>query len=110
MKVKDDMPFRRARRALLLSCAIGLVAILGLTLAACGSSGPTKMLNTSKIERAIARSSLEQRGLRAQVSCPKYVEQAKGLNFSCVASLGHVDTNFVVTQTDEAGHVRYEAP
>lgn len=101
---------REVPRTLHLTFTAGCIAALGLTLAACGSSDPTAMLNTTKIEKAIARSSLEQRGLQALVSCPSDIHQAKGLSFSCVASVGQVDTTFVVTQTDGAGHVRYEAP
>lgn len=49
-----------------------------LTLAACGSSESIATLNTGKIERAIALSSLAQRGQRAQVSCPSAVPQMEG--------------------------------
>jgi hypothetical protein len=89
------------------------VALTGVAIAfgACGSSSdPTAMLNTARVENAIARSSLEQRGQRAEVSCPSEVKQEVGLGFSCVASVGQVETKFVVTQTDSAGNVRYEAP
>ncbi len=104
--------FRGAGRALRLPCAVGGIAALGLALAACGSSDsdPSATLNTARIEKAIARSSLEQRGLHARVTCPNDVQQAKGLEFFCEASVGRVETDFVVTQTDGAGHVHYEAP
>jgi hypothetical protein len=68
------------------------------------------MLDTATVESAIARSSLEQRGQDAKVSCPDAVKQESGLNFKCIASVGQVETEFVVTQTDSKGNVRYEAP
>ena len=99
--------------------AVLLAASLGLT--ACGSSGSPAassfkrpsanlILDTEKVERAIERSSLEQRGVRAQVSCPSGVYQEKGLEFSCTAVVKRGgSTKFVVTELDAAGRVRYEA-
>jgi Domain of unknown function (DUF4333) len=87
-----------------------LVAV-SLALGACGSSGgSTVTLNTTKIERAIAQSSLAQRGQHAQVSCPPDVPMQKGLEFSCMAKVGQVSTRFVVVEQDSVGHVHYEAP
>jgi hypothetical protein len=82
----------------------------GLAFAGCGSSESAAMLDTSKIERAIERSSLAQRGAHPKVSCPSEVAQERGLVFSCTAVVKGADTRFVVTQQDDAGHVRYEAP
>jgi hypothetical protein len=86
-----------------------------LVLAACGSSGsstpsgsPT-VINTGKVERAIARSSLAQRGITAQVSCPSAIDQTEGSVFSCTAVADGDSTRFVVTQLDGSGHVHYEA-
>jgi len=92
--------------------ALILVLIVGpsLVLAACGSSESIATLNMGKIERAIAQSSLAQRGQRAQVSCPPAVPQMEGLKFSCTAVVGSVSTRFVVVEQDESGHVHYEAP
>jgi hypothetical protein len=96
-----------------------LAATLGL--AGCGSSGsPTPVrpaspaaitiLDTEKIERAIESSSLAQRGLRAQVSCPAGVHQKKGLEFFCTAVVkGGGSTRFAVTELDDSGQVHYEA-
>jgi hypothetical protein len=89
---------------------LALVAGSGLVLGACGSSESTTTLNTEKIERAIAQSSLAQRGQHARVSCPSAVPQAKGLKFSCRAVVGSVSTRFVVVEQDGSGHVYYEAP
>jgi hypothetical protein len=85
-----------------------VVASLGLV--ACGSTSKVTILDTEKIERAIERSSLEQRGQHVQVSCPSGVHQKKGLVFSCRTLGPNGGTRFVVTQLDDAGHVHYEAP
>lgn len=76
---------------------------------ACGSSRPIATLDMAKVERAIAHSSLAQRGQHAEVSCPAAMAQREGLTFSCTAVVGTASTEFVVEQ-DESGHVRYEAP
>ncbi len=85
--------------------AVGLCAVAG-----CGSADPATTLDTEKVERAIAESSMAQRGLRARLSCPSDVRQERGLVFSCTALVGTTETRFVVTQIDDAGRVRYEAP
>jgi hypothetical protein len=89
---------------------LAFIAGSGLILGACGSSESIATLNMEKIERAIAQSSLVQRGQRARVSCPSAVPQMKGLKFSCRAVVGSVSTRFVVVEQDGSGHVRYEAP
>jgi hypothetical protein len=98
-------PFGRHPWALVLALVVGF----SLVLAACGSSGSIATLNTEKIERAIARSSLDQRGQSARVSCPSLVPQMEGLKFSCKAVVGSVSTRFIVVEQDESGHVHYEA-
>lgn len=92
--------------------ALVLALLVGssLVLAACGSSESIATLNTAKIERAIAQSSLAQRGQRAQVSCPSAIPQMEGLKFSCRAVVGSASTRFVVVEQDGSGHVYYEAP
>ncbi len=89
-----------------------VLALVGssLVLAACGSSVSNSTLNTEKIERAIAQSSLAQRGQHARVSCPSAVPQREGLKFSCRAVVGSLSTRFVVVEQDGSGRVRYEAP
>ena len=92
------------------SLTVALVAA-GLALTACGGSSdaaPT-ILNTEKVERAIERSSLVQRGKRADVSCPSGVHQKKGLEFACTAVVKGNSTRFVVNQVDGAGNVHYAA-
>ncbi|HEU4681565.1 MAG TPA: DUF4333 domain-containing protein [Gemmatimonadales bacterium] len=97
---------KRCRWALVPSLLVGA----GLAFSGCGSSESAAMLDTSKIERAIARSSLAQRGAHPKVSCPPEVAQEKGLVFSCIAVIEGTRTRFIVTQQDDAGRVRYEAP
>jgi hypothetical protein len=82
-----------------------------LTVVACGKT-ETKtatILNTEKVERAIEHSVSVQRGKTATVSCPSGVLQKKGLVFSCTALVKKDSTQFVVTQQDGAGQVRYVA-
>ena len=99
-------PRRRHRWAAISALAVGA----GLSLAACGSSSSIATLDTGKIERAIAQSSLAQRGAHAEVSCPAAVPQVEGLEFSCMARVGPVSTRFLVVQRDGAGRVHFEAP
>ena len=102
----------RIGRSLLIA---GLIAGC-LILTACGSAasssrsvGP-RILNTTKVARAIQQSSLAQRDEHAQVSCPIDVPQQRGHVFSCTALVGRVSTRFVVTELDGSGHVHYYAP
>jgi hypothetical protein len=85
------------------------VAAAGLAASACGAAESPTVLNTEKVERAIERSSMAQRGIRVHVSCPSGVHQTKGLAFSCSAVAKLYGTRFVVTQLDGAGRVQYEA-
>lgn len=93
------------------SLAAGLLIAASFTIAACGrdDAQAVTILNTEKVERAIENSVATQRDMNARVSCPSGVHQKKGLTFSCTATVKHVDTQFVVTQQDGAGRVRYEA-
>ena len=85
-------------------------ALLSANIAACGSSESSHtILNTEKIERAIEQSSLAQRGVHAQVSCPTGVHQQRGLVFTCTAIAGRSRTPFVVTEVNGSGQVHYQA-
>ena len=95
---------RRHGRALM----AGTLVAAGFAATGCGKSEDPTILNTEKVERAIERSSLDQRNVNARVSCPSGVHQEKGLAFSCTAVVKRATTRFVVTQLDDAGHVRYE--
>jgi hypothetical protein len=98
---------RRGPSLLLVACTLILA---GIVLGACGSTGPSAILNTKTVERAIERSSLAQRAVHTRARCPSAVPQRKGLVFFCTATVGRSSTRFVVTELDGSGHVRYEAP
>ena len=98
-------PSRRLGRSLV---AGGLLAA-SVAAGACGSSGVATILNTERVERAIEQSSLAQRGIHVQVSCPSGVRQKRGLVFSCTAVAERGSTRFVVTELDASGHVHYKA-
>ena len=92
----------------LAAVAVVLVAALA---SGCGGDGAGPViLDTEKVERAIERSSREQRSTTPRVSCPSGVHQRKGLVFRCDAVHRGETTRFVVTQLDAEGRVRYEAP
>jgi hypothetical protein len=99
-------PSGHPRRA---PAVLGLLAS-GLAIAACGSTPPPVILNTEQVERAIEQSSLAQRHIRVNVSCPSGVHQQKGLVFNCTAVFHGGTTRFVVTELDSAGHVHYDSP
>lgn len=88
----------------------GLVAALLAVslLAGCGSSGPT--LNTATVERSIAESILTQHRLHAKVSCPPTVPRRAGYVFTCTATFTVGSYPITATETNGAGHVRYENP
>jgi Domain of unknown function (DUF4333) len=100
---------RRRRSTPGRSLVAGAVAVASLAAVGCGSSGSPTILNTEKVERAIEQSSLAQRNIHTQVSCPSGVHQQKGLTFTCMAIVGTGSAQFTVTQLDAAGHVHYKA-
>jgi hypothetical protein len=71
------------------------------------NAAPFVVLNTAKIERAIAASMLAQRKLHGTVSCPANVLQQAGLHFVCKATVAGRVYPFEVTQTDGSGRVSY---
>jgi len=89
--------------------AAGTLVAMGLAVTACGSSEKTTILNTEKVERAIEKSSMNQRDKKVNVSCPSGVHQKKKLEFSCTAFGKGGSTKFVVTTLDDSGRVHYEA-
>jgi Domain of unknown function (DUF4333) len=117
------VPFRNlkpARKGRIVRAPIALVVALAAaaSLGACGSSSssttvppslPASILNTNTVEQAIEESILEQRHTPAKVTCPSVVPQEKGRNFACIATVGDTKTAFVVTQTNDSGHVTYHA-
>jgi hypothetical protein len=94
----------------------GLLVAASVLAGACGSSNSddnpavqSTMLDGEKVERAIERSSVEQRGVDARVSCPSGVPQEEGWVSTCRAVTEDGNTRFEVTQLDGSGHVHYEA-
>jgi hypothetical protein len=81
-------------------------SLLALTVVGCGKTAP--VLDSATVERAIARSVLTQRGLRATVVCPSKIPRRAGLVFACTAALDVGTYPVFVTETDSSGHVRYE--
>ena len=72
-----------------------------------GSAAPLVALNVAQVERSIADSILAQRHLTSRVRCPATVLQRTGLRFTCTATVAGRSYPFEVTETDNAGHVRY---
>jgi hypothetical protein len=67
------------------------------------------LLDTKHVEQAIVGSIKAQRKVTAHVSCPGAVLQEKGVMFECKADSSIGKATFVVTQTNDAGHVTYVA-
>jgi hypothetical protein len=68
---------------------------------------PLTGLDVARIKRAIRTSLAAQRGLSATVDCPAEVLQQAGLRFTCTAHARGRNYPFLVTETDQAGHVTY---
>jgi Domain of unknown function (DUF4333) len=70
---------------------------------------PLVVLDIARVQHAIEASVLDQRGVRAAVSCPAEVLQQAGITFRCTAAVdpGARSYPFVVTEVDGAGHLRY---
>jgi hypothetical protein len=77
------------------------------TLSSCGGTSRPVILNTEKVERSVERSIRAQRHLVATVSCPDNVEQRRGNNFTCFATIGSRRYPVTVSQVDGNGHVQY---
>jgi hypothetical protein len=100
---------RTQRRILLGALLVASCLAAVLAISSLGSSSSPTILNTEKVEQAIADSSLAQRDAVAHVTCPAGVRQKAGVAFSCTAVANGVSTRFDVTQLDGSGHVHYEA-
>jgi hypothetical protein len=68
---------------------------------------PLVVLDSARVERAIAQSILAQRHLHATVSCPAAVLQQAGLKFTCFATIAGRRYPFEVTQVNGHGQVSY---
>jgi hypothetical protein len=70
---------------------------------------PLVTLNIAKVQHAIATSVLQQRRLHVNVECPREVLQEAGTQFRCSAAVNGDARRyyFLVSEADNAGHVRY---
>ncbi|HEX4106803.1 MAG TPA: hypothetical protein VHX88_01635 [Solirubrobacteraceae bacterium] len=107
-----ELSWRRARAVLVLLAASFPLALSGCGSGHHGSSGSTSsasahVLVTSHIAVAIERAIISQRQFNAVVSCPPAVREHAGVTFGCMAQFRGGTTPFVVTQTDNSGHVTY---
>lgn len=95
-------------------CSLGgALAVLAMTcLAACGSSVASRLsqstLSVARVERAIASSALDERGVHVAVACPSDVPRKAAYAFTCMARLSAGSYPVTVTETNGQGHVRYE--
>lgn len=81
-----------------------------------GSKKPLTVLNVARIRSAIRRTVLKTKHVRAHVDCPSMILQKQGLTFSCFATVAAGEATakikagrytLTVTETDDAGHVKY---
>ena len=73
-------------------------------------TGQAPLLNGAAISAAIKTSIAHARHVGASVSCPIGIPQQRGLQFVCLATVRKSGTTqFLVTETDSKGHVRYRA-
>jgi hypothetical protein len=100
--VTDRSPRHLTELAGLITAAL----LATVCLAACGSSA--RSLNSAKVKRAIAKSILQERHLRATIACPSKVPQVAGHIFTCTARLDVGAYPVMVTESDAGGHVRYQ--
>jgi hypothetical protein len=85
---------------------VGIAAAMlaAICVSACGSS--TRTLDSAKVERAIASSIRDERGLYTTVLCPSKVVQQAGHVFTCTARLD-VGTYPVTATEIGGGQVRF---
>ena len=88
----------------LMGLAVGMLAVVCVS--ACGSS--TRTLDSAKVERAIANSILDERGLYTTVACPSKVVQQAGHVFTCTARLDVGTYSVKATETGGSGQVRFQ--
>lgn len=72
-------------------------------------SGQAPLLDGAAIATAIRRRIAGARHVKATVRCPTGIPKQRGLEFVCLATDGDGTTQFVVRQTNDAGHVSYRA-
>lgn len=83
-----------------------ILAAIATTILGCGSSGGST-LATAPIAKALETAIHEQRGVSAHVTCPGSVAKHSGTTFTCTAALEVGSYPITVTETNDAGKVRY---
>jgi hypothetical protein len=68
---------------------------------------PLNILNSQRVAKAIKLAVQQKRHLKASVSCPSLILQAKGLQFRCAATTKKGTGTFLVTETDRKGNVSF---
>ena len=71
------------------------------------NSAPLVVLDSHRIERAIADAVRAKRHEKSTVTCPATILEAKGLRFTCTAKLKKGVGTFLVTETDAKGGVSF---
>jgi hypothetical protein len=86
---------------------VGIAAAMlaAICVSACGSS--TRTLDSAKVERAIASSIRDERGLYTTVLCPSKVVQQAGHVFTCTARLDVGTYPVTATEIGGDGQVRF---
>jgi hypothetical protein len=86
--------------------ALALLAPVTMILSACGGGATT--IDQQNLQTAIAVSIARQKHVIAIVECPKGVKAAKGVRFTCTATLASGrQLPFTVTGLDDKGNVHY---
>jgi hypothetical protein len=84
----------------------GAACTAALLLASCGSGGGAEM-HTESVAKTIGRALTRQRGVAAEVTCPKTVPRRPGFRFACTAHLEVGDYPVEAVVTTSRGAVRY---
>jgi len=71
------------------------------------NSKPLNILNSHRIELAIEDAVHSKRHVKTTATCPAAILEAKGLKFTCTAKLKTGAASFLVTETDNNGHVSF---
>jgi hypothetical protein len=71
------------------------------------NSAPLNVLDSHRIALAITEAVRSKRHLKATVTCPASILQAKGVKFTCRAEIKKGAASFLVTETDSHGHVSF---
>lgn len=91
--------------------ASAAAALIAIALTACGSStsdhSHQPQLDVHEAERTVANEILQNTHAPAFVVCPKKIPKSNGYSFTCTANLEVGTVTARVTETGNAGHLRY---